>query len=82
MIYISWCTGALSLSVVLSLMQMEEMEEEKTSTSVSSRLSSQPLLWPYCCVYVRAQSVVHSDSSGKVRTDYTCGLHNNSTSVC
>ena len=36
--------GVLSLSVVLSLMQMEEMEEEKTTTSVSSQLSSQPLL--------------------------------------
>ena len=81
MIYISWCTGAPSLSV-LSLMQMEEPEEEETTTASSSRLSSQPLLWPYCCVYVRAQSVVHSGSSGKVRTDYTSGLHNNSTSVC
>ena len=82
MMYISWCTGALSLSVALSLMQLEEQEEEETTTALSSRLSSQPLLWLYCCVYVRAQSAVHSGSSGKVRTDYTCGLHNNSTSVC
>ena len=81
MMYISWCIGILSLSVVLSLMQMEELEEKET-TALSSRLSSQPLLWPYCCVYVRAQSVVHSGSSGKVRTNCTSGLHNNSASVC
>ena len=60
--YISWFTGALS---VLPLIQMKETKE-KTATSLSSRLSSQPLLQHYYCVYVLVQSAALSTWSVKV----------------